>query len=95
MGEVLMVTGVVSSKAKHILEISGDDWFFVDYPPRDVQYGKYGNFEILESMDQYQRKFPCVPCDREVVCRIKGIDINSLPIKHAWYENENSIKIEL
>jgi len=95
MAEHLQILARLSDKAKEILEITGDDWYFVDYAPQDVTYGKYGQYEIHESMDQFQRKFPNIPCGWQVVARISGIDKSLLPEKHAWYWNENFVKIDL
>ena len=93
MEDSLSIMGVLSEKAKSALELEGDDWVFVDYPPKEIKLGKYGLFEIHEIVDQLHGNLSVIPTGWLTVCRVSGIDKSILPVQHAWYENEGAIKI--
>lgn len=91
----LEILASLSEKAKGVIEVQGDNWFFVDYSPKQLPLGKIGDFEILEVYDQFSNSIGYIPAGGQTICRITGIDKSNLPEKHAWYPNETSIKIPL
>ena len=94
----IRIQGILNNKIKKLLKINQeeDNWYFTSYSDENFLAGKYGDYELLETSDQFGYRFNYIPRGWKMISKIDGINNEGLKRTEYWdFKEQLSIPFPL